>query len=141
MAFPKAPTVVEPAEEQWLAVRAHQIMSDVTFFFGGWDLILRILVVGTLAYDTLIALQRISGKRTLALGASFGRISRLGMRLLPRRLRPSRSPAGLCKRPKARVSIGRYFGFYNSRRPRSSIGGRSSVQSYFSPLTFKAAAA
>ena len=61
-------------------------MSDVTFFFGGWPPILRILVVGTLAYGALVALQRISGKRTLsqmngfdflitvALGASFGRI-------------------------------------------------------------------
>lgn len=61
-------------------------MSDMTFFFGGWAPILRILVVGTLAYLALIALHRISGKRTLsrmnafdflitvALGASFGRI-------------------------------------------------------------------
>lgn len=61
-------------------------MSDVTFFFGGWAPVLRILVVGTLAYLALITLQRISGKRTLgqmnafdflitvALGASFGRI-------------------------------------------------------------------
>ena len=61
-------------------------MSDVTYFFGGWAPILRILVVGTLAYATLVSLQRISGKRTLsqmnafdflitvALGASFGRI-------------------------------------------------------------------
>lgn len=61
-------------------------MSDVTFFFGGWAPILRIIVVGTLAYGAMIALHRISGKRTLsrmnafdflitvALGASFGRI-------------------------------------------------------------------
>lgn len=61
-------------------------MSDVTFFFGGWAPVLRILVVGTLGYAALVALQRISGKRTLsqmnafdllitvALGASFGRI-------------------------------------------------------------------
>lgn len=60
-------------------------MSDVTFFFGGWAAIFRILVVGTLAYASLVALHRISGKRTLsqmnafdflitvALGASFGR--------------------------------------------------------------------
>ena len=61
-------------------------MSNVTFFFGGWAPILRILVVGTLAYGALVALQRIGGKRTLsqmnafdflitvALGASFARI-------------------------------------------------------------------
>ena len=61
-------------------------MSDVTFFFGGWPPILRIVVVGTLAYAALILLLRIAGKRTLAqmnafdfiitvaLGASFGRI-------------------------------------------------------------------
>ncbi len=59
-------------------------MSEVTFFFGGWAPVLRIIVVGTLAYGALVALQRISGKRTLsqmnafdflitvALGASFG---------------------------------------------------------------------
>ncbi len=61
-------------------------MSDATFFFGGRAPVLRILVVGTFAYGSLITLQRISGKRTLsqmnafdflitvALGASFGRI-------------------------------------------------------------------
>ncbi|MFN7027151.1 MAG: DUF421 domain-containing protein [Pseudorhizobium sp.] len=61
-------------------------MSEVIFFFGGWAPVLRIIVVGTLAYSALLALQRISGKRTLgqmnafdllitvALGASFGRI-------------------------------------------------------------------
>jgi uncharacterized membrane protein YcaP (DUF421 family) len=61
-------------------------MSDVTFFFGGWAPVLRIIVVGSLGYGVLLILQRISGKRTLgqmnafdllitvALGASFGRI-------------------------------------------------------------------
>ncbi|WP_126172406.1 DUF421 domain-containing protein [Altericroceibacterium xinjiangense] len=61
-------------------------MSDVTFFFGGWPPLLRIVVVGTLAYAALVLLLRVSGKRTLAqmnafdfvvtvaLGASFGRI-------------------------------------------------------------------
>lgn len=61
-------------------------MSDVTFFFGGWAPVLRILVVGTLAYTALVLLLRVTGKRTLAqmnafdfvitvaLGASFGRI-------------------------------------------------------------------
>lgn len=61
-------------------------MSDVSFFFGGWAPVLRIVVVGTLAYAALLALHRVSGKRTLgqmnafdmlitvALGASFGRV-------------------------------------------------------------------
>lgn len=61
-------------------------MSDVTFFFGGWAPIARIMVVGTLAYAALVLLLRVSGKRTLAqmnafdflitvaLGASFGRV-------------------------------------------------------------------
>lgn len=58
----------------------------VHFFFNGWQPIVRIVVVGTLGYVTLILLLRVSGKRTLAqlnsfdfiitvaLGASFGRI-------------------------------------------------------------------
>ncbi|MBA2244756.1 MAG: DUF421 domain-containing protein [Gemmatimonadetes bacterium] len=61
-------------------------MEPVTFFFGGWEPILRILVVGTLGYLTLLLLLRLAGKRTLAqmnafdfvvtvaIGASFGRI-------------------------------------------------------------------
>ena len=61
-------------------------MDRVTFFFGGWEPIARIIVVGTLAYVALLLLQRVTGKRTLgkmnafdflitvALGASFGRI-------------------------------------------------------------------
>lgn len=61
-------------------------MDRVTFFFGGWEPVARVLVVGALAYASLILLLRISGKRTLvqmnafdflitvALGASFGRI-------------------------------------------------------------------
>lgn len=61
-------------------------MDSVTFFFGGWEPVARILVVGTLAYAALVLLLRISGKRTLvqmnafdfiitvAIGASFGRI-------------------------------------------------------------------
>ena len=60
-------------------------MDNVTFFFGGWEPVARILVVGGLAYVSLIVLLRVSGKRTLvqmnafdflitvALGASFGR--------------------------------------------------------------------
>lgn len=61
-------------------------MSDVTFLFGGWAPIARILVVGTLAYVAMVLLLRVTGKRTLvqmnafdfiitvALGASFGRV-------------------------------------------------------------------
>ncbi|HEV2150547.1 MAG TPA: YetF domain-containing protein [Longimicrobiaceae bacterium] len=61
-------------------------MDRVTFFFGGWEPVARVLVVGTLAYAALVLLLRVSGKRTLArmnafdflvtvaLGASFGRV-------------------------------------------------------------------
>lgn len=61
-------------------------MTPVNFFFAGWEPILRIVVVGALAYIALVVLLRASGKRTLAqmssfdfiitvaLGASFGRI-------------------------------------------------------------------
>lgn len=61
-------------------------MDDVTFFFGGWEPVARVLVVGTLAYVAMVLLLRVTGKRTLAqmnafdfivtvaLGASFGRI-------------------------------------------------------------------
>ena len=35
-------------------------------FFSGWDSLLRTLIVGLLAYITLIVLLRISGKRTLS---------------------------------------------------------------------------
>lgn len=61
-------------------------MDQVTFFFGGWEPVARIVVVGTLAYAALVLLLRVSGKRTLvqmnafdflitvALGASFGRV-------------------------------------------------------------------
>ena len=31
----------------------------------------------------------------------------------------------------ARASIGRYLGFYNSRRPRSSLDGKTPGQAYF----------
>lgn len=61
-------------------------MSDVTFLFGGWEPVLRIVAVGTLAYLALVLMLRITGTRTLAqlnafdfivtvaIGASFGRI-------------------------------------------------------------------
>lgn len=35
-------------------------------FFNGWDSLLRILVVGVLAYLALVVLLRVSGKRTLS---------------------------------------------------------------------------
>lgn len=59
---------------------------DVVYFYGGWWPLVRILVVGTLAYVSLVILLRISGARalsqlnafdfiiTIALGASFGRL-------------------------------------------------------------------
>jgi putative transposase len=33
--------------------------------------------------------------------------------------------------PEARASIGRYLGFYNSRRPHSSLDGKTPDQAYF----------
>lgn len=60
-------------------------MSDVTYFFGGWPPIGRILVVGVLMYVFLVAVVRFSGSRTLAsmnafdfivtvaVGSAFGR--------------------------------------------------------------------
>jgi len=43
--------------------------------------------------------------------------------------------------PEARASIGRYLGFYNSRRPHSSLDGKTPDQAYFNPLVPDAAAA
>lgn len=43
--------------------------------------------------------------------------------------------------PEARASIGRYLGFYNSRRPHSSLDGKTPDQAYFNLLTPMAAAA
>ena len=37
--------------------------------------------------------------------------------------------------PEARASIGRYIGFYNGRRPHSSLDGKTPDQVYFNPLT------
>jgi uncharacterized membrane protein YcaP (DUF421 family) len=37
-----------------------------SFFFDGWDSLLRTLVIGLLAYVTLIVLLRVSGNRTLS---------------------------------------------------------------------------
>lgn len=59
-------------------------MSEVNFLFGGWLSILRVLVVGTAIYASLIVFLRISGSRsiasmnafdfvvTVAIGAAFG---------------------------------------------------------------------
>jgi len=33
--------------------------------------------------------------------------------------------------PEARAAIGRYLGFYNSRRPHSSLDGKTPDQAYF----------
>ena len=43
--------------------------------------------------------------------------------------------------PEARASIRRYLGFYNSRRPHSSLDGKTPDQAYFNPLMPEAAAA
>ena len=43
--------------------------------------------------------------------------------------------------PEARTSIGRYISFYNSRRPHSSLDGKTPDQAYFNLLTPIAAAA
>ena len=45
------------------------------------------------------------------------------------------------KVPEARASIGRYTGFYNSRRPHSSLDGKTPDQAYFNLLTPMGAAA
>ena len=37
--------------------------------------------------------------------------------------------------PEARASIRRYIGFYNGRRPHSSLDGKTPNQAYFNPLT------
>lgn len=62
------------------------VLAEVTFFYGGWEPIARILLVGSLGYLALVLLIRLSGRRTLArmrafdfvitvaLGAAFGRI-------------------------------------------------------------------
>jgi uncharacterized membrane protein YcaP (DUF421 family) len=61
-------------------------VEDVQFWWDGWAPLVRILLVGTLGYATLIALLRISGQRALAkmtpfdfvitvtLGSAFGRV-------------------------------------------------------------------
>ena len=46
-------------------------MGEPNFFFDGWAPILRILLVGTVTYFTLMLLVRISGPRTLAQTSVF----------------------------------------------------------------------
>lgn len=60
-------------------------MSEIVFYFSGWEPLARIVVVGTLTYLALVLVLRISGSRslasmnafdfivTVAIGAVFGR--------------------------------------------------------------------
>lgn len=60
-------------------------MTDATFFFSGWEPLVRIVVVGTAMYVALVTFLRISRSRTLssmnafdfvvtiAIGSTFGR--------------------------------------------------------------------
>jgi len=60
-------------------------MTDVTFYFSGWDPLVRIVVVGTAMYVSLVVFLRLSRSRTLssmnafdfvvtvAIGSAFGR--------------------------------------------------------------------
>ncbi|MCD8489552.1 MAG: hypothetical protein LRZ84_23150 [Desertifilum sp.] len=41
-------------------------MDSVVFFYGGFEPLIRIVMVGTLAYLSLLSLLRVFGKRTLA---------------------------------------------------------------------------
>jgi uncharacterized membrane protein YcaP (DUF421 family) len=61
-------------------------MSQISFFWTGWEPIARIVIVGTLTYFSILIILRSTGKRTLmnmnafdfivtvAFGAAFGRI-------------------------------------------------------------------
>lgn len=65
-------------------------MKEIVFFWGGWQPLFRIVVVGTLTYLGIILILRISGKRTLAsmnafdfivtvaMGSAFGRVLTAG---------------------------------------------------------------
>ncbi len=63
------------------------------FFFSSWDALLRTLVVGTLAWVALVAILRVSGKRTLSKWNAFDFIvtialgSTLATALLSRQVR------------------------------------------------------
>lgn len=61
-------------------------MDEVQFLWGGFEPIIRTIIVGTLAYVSLVIIIKISGKRTLAtmnamdfiitvaIGAAYGRV-------------------------------------------------------------------
>jgi uncharacterized membrane protein YcaP (DUF421 family) len=61
-------------------------MDKIVVFWNGWEPLMRILIVGTLIYISVISILRVSGKRTLAsmnafdfiitvaLGSTFGRV-------------------------------------------------------------------
>lgn len=61
-------------------------MDKIVFYWNGWEPLLRIVVVGTLTYISIVFILRLSGKRTLgqmnafdflitvALGSAYGRI-------------------------------------------------------------------
>lgn len=46
-------------------------MIDETLLFNGWTGIVRIVLVGSLAYVGLVAILRVSGKRTLSKMSAF----------------------------------------------------------------------
>ncbi|TVP47663.1 MAG: DUF421 domain-containing protein [Gemmatimonadales bacterium] len=46
-------------------------MNEVVYFFGGWDPVIRIVVLGVLMYVALVLILRISGSRTLASMSAF----------------------------------------------------------------------
>lgn len=61
-------------------------MDDIVFFWGGYEPLLRVVVVGSITYLGIILLLRVTGKRTLAtmnmfdfivtvaIGSAYGRI-------------------------------------------------------------------
>ena len=61
-------------------------MDDIVFFWGGYEPLLRVIVVGSITYLGIILLLRVTGKRTLAtmnmfdfivtvaIGSAYGRI-------------------------------------------------------------------
>jgi uncharacterized membrane protein YcaP (DUF421 family) len=61
-------------------------MDDIVYFWGGYEPLLRVIVVGSITYLGIVLLLRVSGKRTLAsmnmfdfivtlaIGSAYGRI-------------------------------------------------------------------
>ena len=62
--------------------------------------------------------------------------------LCPKPLRDAldKAPRAADSVSEARASIGRYLGFYNGRRPHSSLDGATPDQAYFNPLPLRTAA-